>query len=89
MTDRPSYYPSHDRDPDDHRADVMALVSHWYGCVLSGRPNLLDHQASERERHRVMRVLIADAESLIETVYGDDAPTTLPAGVVLDAQEGD
>lgn len=79
-----------DDKSDDHRADVLSMAANWYGCVLAARPNLLDNAAAtERERHRVMKVLIADAEALTELVYGrDDDPPTLPVQpVVLSGQD--
>lgn len=73
-------YPSWERRPEasDDRADLLAMVTHWYGCVLSAEPKLLDHNTPFSTRVRIMKVLVADAECLVELVYGtdDDRPAT-------------
>lgn len=73
-----------DDDKHDDRADVLSMAANWYGCVLAGQPNLLNHNASEKDRHWIMKRLIADAESLVELVYGrDDDPPTVPVPPVV------
>lgn len=76
-------------DAQDHRADVLSIAAHWYGCVLTARPTLTDHNTDEKYRLRMMKLLVADAESLIEFVYGKgDDTTTLPVPpVVLSGQD--
>ena len=69
-------------NPDD-TDDVLAMAAHWYGCLLTARPNLLDHNTTEATRHRLMKVLLADARTL--TAMSESKPT--PPPVVLEGQD--
>jgi hypothetical protein len=68
--------------PDD-TDDVLAMAAHWYGCLLTARPNLLDHNTTEATRHRLMKVLLADARTL--TAMSESKPPQPP--VVLEGQD--
>mgnify|MGYP007069499330 CR=1 FL=1 len=69
--------------PDD-TDDVLAMAAHWYGCLLTARPNLLDHNTTEATRHRLMKVLLADARTL--TAMSESKQPT-PPPVVLEGQD--
>lgn len=70
--------------PDD-TDDVLAMAAHWYGCLLTARPTLLDHNTTEATRHRLMKLLIADARVMKELASIMQQPT--PPPVVLEGQD--
>ncbi len=63
---------------DDDAADLLAMVTHWYGCLLTARPGLLDHNTPDADRHRLMKKLAADAKTLTRLVYGDEPTVPVP-----------
>lgn len=69
--------------PDD-TDDVLAMAAHWYGCLLTARPSLLDHNTTEATRHRLMKVLLADARTLTAMTTSKQSA---PPPVVLEGQD--
>lgn len=81
----------------EHKAAVrqdtlLTIVANWYGSYLMGRPTVLDHNAGDTNRHRTMKVLLADAKVLLDLIEADGTtprtPPTTPASATVAVNGG-